>query len=335
MVRGTADHFRDVVTEHLQPGTASSIPIPKPIGLRRWVTMAVALAGVTGLILFQNAEGSIRALDELQLRAPGADKVFHCVEYLAVFLLFETVLNRSAGVPRVWRLLVAGGVAAILSFGDELVQGSVAGRNVELADALANICGVGLGVVLVNRRHHPRLAVGLVIAAVATVGSLAYVTYAQLKDYNRGLLYSRARQYALAREHYQRALAAGLRTSALFNSLGWLEIEAANGDPQKAVAYAERALALQPADADILDTYGWALLHAGRSREALDAMLEAYARKPRMYCIHYHLGMAYRAVGRPAEAIRHFAWQIELMPETVEARLARLALDELDGWVRQ
>ena len=43
---------------------------------------------------------------------------------------------------------------------------------------------------------------------------------------------------------------------------------------------------MSPADADIYDR---ALHHAGRSAEALPYLERAYAAKPNMFCIHYHL----------------------------------------------
>ena len=87
---------------------------------------------------------------------------------------------------------------------------------------------------------------------------------------------------------------------------------------------------MRPGDADFLDTYGWALIHAGESAQALGPLLEAYRKKPSMYCIHFHLGMAYRALGRRAEAETHFRRQTELT-DTREARLARQALAEMNS----
>jgi hypothetical protein len=68
---------------------------------------------------------------------------------------------------------------------------------------------------------------------------------------------------------------------------------------------------MRPGDADYLDTLGWALVQAGQPAE-----------------VHFHLGMAYRALGRRAEAEDHFRRQLELT-NTREARLARQALTEM------
>ena len=103
-------------------------------------------------------------------------------------------------------------------------------------------------------------------------------------------------------------------------------MESGTGDVRAAVDYAARALAATPRDPDVLDTYGWALHHAGRSREALPLLERAFAGKPRMFCIHYHLGEVYTALGDGTRAEWHFREQIRLFPGGSEARRAEQSL---------
>jgi Flp pilus assembly protein TadD len=92
------------------------------------------------------------------------------------------------------------------------------------------------------------------------------------------------------------------------------------------VRYGAIAFAGNPTNPDILDTYGWALHKAGRSREALPLLERARAGKPRMYCIHYHLGEVYAALGDARQAEAHLRDQIRLFPGGAEARRAQSSL---------
>jgi tetratricopeptide (TPR) repeat protein len=78
----------------------------------------------------------------------------------------------------------------------------------------------------------------------------------------------------------------------------------------------------------MLDTYGWALHHAGRNEEALQYLLNAYERHPTMYCIHYHLGVVYLALSRPEKAREHLERQVR-MTGTREAAMATRVLAAL------
>jgi Tfp pilus assembly protein PilF len=227
----------------------------------------------------------------------------------------------------------ATGLALVASLSlaafDESVQRLFPARSVETFDFLANLAGITLGWVVT---HGAARAVRLIATAAAVATSLfvAYDTHVRLIDYSRALEYERRHDFVKAREHYQLALASGMRTATLFNELGWVEIESGVGDPRKAVEYARTALDMQPDNPDVVDTYGWALLHAGRTSEAVAALERAYAASPNMYCIHYHLGRAYLASGRTDEARMHFARQID-KPGTREAVFARQALDRLEA----
>jgi tetratricopeptide (TPR) repeat protein len=92
------------------------------------------------------------------------------------------------------------------------------------------------------------------------------------------------------------------------------------------VTYGGRALRADPQNPDVLDTYGWALHHAGRSPEALPFLERALAGKPRMFCIHFHLGEVYAALGDRERAERHLREQIRRHPGGSEARRAEASL---------
>jgi tetratricopeptide (TPR) repeat protein len=162
--------------------------------------------------------------------------------------------------------------------------------------------------------------VALVAATVAV--AVTANTYRITKDFNRGLLALERGDMTVAYEHLRAAHGAGVRTSGLYNALAWAAIESGAGSPAEAVRLAEESLRLRPGNADALDTYGWALHKSGRSAEALVPLMEALKKKPRMYCIHYHLGAAYLGSGDIVRASGHLQRQIDEQPQTREAMLA-------------
>jgi tetratricopeptide (TPR) repeat protein len=299
------------------------------MGAQRHLMLAgLGVAGLVGYFLLQNLEG--KWINALLLYLPGADKVFHAAEFFVVFV----VCSRLASLIPTHssrRFALAGSVALLFAVGDELQQSLSPNRSVELEDLLANLCGIAVGAVFV--RTDWRLSVRVPVAASAALAVVLLVasSYTRLKDFNRGLLHEKRQQLGLARHAYLRALSSGFESPALFNSLGWVEIESGEGSPAKAVGYAGKAFALRPGDPDVLDTYGWALHHAGRHPEALVYLLRAYDKKPRMFCIHYHLGTVYLAMDQTAKAAVHFRAQIDASPNADETRRAREALAKLGG----
>lgn len=285
--------------------------------------------GLGGLLAFFLAQDLMaRRLSTLMLELPGGDKVFHCLEFFFAFLVLHYLAGRLVERPG-YRLGLALGAGVLLAIGDEALQVFFSARNVDIRDFAANLCGVWLGATFVRADWRPAVRVAGAVAMILVTAGLAIDSYVKLKDYNQGILHERRHEFALARQAYQRAMASGFRSAGLYNGLSWVEIESGEGSPVKAVEYGEEALALSPGNPDVLDTYGWALHHAGRHEEALGLLLEAYDKKPTMFCIHYHLGEVYLALGRSDEAAGHFRKQLVTAPEADETRRAREALAKL------
>ena len=127
------------------------------------------------------------------------------------------------------------------------------------------------------------------------------------------------------------AIDSGFQTAELYNTIAWLDIEFLNADPIETLGYANRAFAMEPDNPDILDTYGWVLVQAGRPREALPFLERANRMRPSIYCINVHLGVAYMKAGDRNRASDHLKRQIELNAVDRWGRSAQLALDELRG----
>jgi tetratricopeptide (TPR) repeat protein len=286
---------------------------------------ACAVAGGIGtLILAQNLFG--REVDAFFLRYPGVDKPLHFLEYFLVVVLVHAALPPTTGHVDP-RIRIALGVGIVLALLDEIVQQFAAARTVDILDVVANFAGISMAWVVLRR---PPLvpAVATTLLAVGAGSYVTWHTHLLLRDYSRALQYERQQDFVRAREHYIRAYVAGLRTPSLLNQLGWVEIESGVGDPQKAVQYARMAHELEPENADILDTYGWALHHAGNQAEALRLLEAAYRKNPEMFCINYHLGAVYLSLSRIAEAERHFRRQLDLTG-TREASMAASALAQM------
>lgn len=76
-----------------------------------------------------------------------------------------------------------------------------------------------------------------------------------------------------------------------------------SGDRARAVAYAAHAYRLMPGNPMMADIYGWTLMRTGmRGPAAVDLLEKAVALSPSMPMLQLHLGQAYAAAGRRAEA---------------------------------
>lgn len=311
------------------PARTQDSPVAGPVGeapRRPWRAAAAVLSGVAGLALLVAAENlEAGRIFNFTLRYPGTDKLAHVGQYALVFLATWWLLGALA-MGRLARAAAGVAIATVLGAGDELFQRFVAHRSFEFADLAANVLGVVLGVGLGPVLPSRRMARSLVAAGVVGAVALATQSYLQLRHFNRGLLYTRQGDLPNALTQYRLALRDGLDSSSFFNELAWIEVESGVGDPHAAVAYAARSLAANPRSPDVLDTYAWALHHTGRSREALPLLERAFADKPQMFCIHYHLAEVYAALGDPVRAERHLREQIRRFPDSREARRAAQSL---------
>jgi tetratricopeptide (TPR) repeat protein len=306
------------------PVTASTQAGAKtPVGLFLAGLVIVVLAVETISIL---AGGPV---DALLLYLPGIDKLLHVLGFLVVYQVCHRLVTRN--VPPSRRVTWAvGAVLLALAAADEIAQGLRSIRTVALADFIASVCGVILGMCWVERKAPsvvPRIAAAMALGLAVFLTSASYYNQHHL---SAAVRLGRAGDRAGARREYQLALESGVRNASLLNELGWLEVEATDGDPWRAVDYASQALSMRPNDPDIQDTYGWALYRAGRNLESLGYLERAYAAKPDMFCINYHLGAVHLALGQPEKAAGYLRRQL-MFPDTVEAARARQLLTWLDG----
>jgi tetratricopeptide (TPR) repeat protein len=286
------------------------------------------MAAVVLVILAENLGAS--SLNRLLLYLPGVDKVLHVLQSALIFAALFYVLRRVPALRRT-RVAIAVGLALGLALFDEGQQQLLGGRNVEPADLMAGGSGVLLGVGLAQRSEWGRAGALCVTVALLAGMFVTYTSYVRTRDYNWGILAEQRSDLVSARNHFLDALKSGMANASLYNELAWTELESGMGDAAKAVEYAKRSLEMRPGDADTLDTYGWALHRAGRSKDAIAPLLAALQKDPRIYCIHYHLGAAYLGSGNVQAARVHLQRQIEDQPHTKEAGHAAALLQGLSG----
>jgi tetratricopeptide (TPR) repeat protein len=284
----------------------------------------VAVIGVFAVAIVLIAANLLGVeLNAFFVSLPGIDKAAHVVAYAFAFACIHSATGYRIHDPRT-RVAVTAVAGLALSLTDELLQTLAPGRNVELYDLVADWAGLTIGWVL-TARPSARLAAVATTVAIASAAFVAHDTYTRLIDYSRAIQAERKHDFAGARVHYERALANGLHTAAVYNGIAWVTVESGTGSPLEAVEYGRKAFELEPDNPDILDTYGWALHRAGRSREGLPHLLRAFDLKPAMFCIHYHLGETYQALGDTALAEKHLEAQVALKG-TREAELAAQTL---------
>lgn len=125
---------------------------------------------------------------------------------------------------------------------------------------------------------------------------------------------------------YEQVLAVSPANVQVLNNLAVLYEEA--GDP-RALATAKRAYDLAPQRPEMVDTYGWALVRAGRLQEGLPLLQQAHVMAPQHPEIAFHVGSALLTAGRGGEARPILERVVREHPGTPSATEAEALLKQL------
>lgn len=98
---------------------------------------------------------------------------------------------------------------------------------------------------------------------------------------------------------------------------------------QQALELYERALALQPNDAEALTGLGYCYLDLDAAPAATQEFGKALAANPRYSDAHIGIAEAYRARNQKRDAVKHYQRYLELAPDGPEAEVAKRALKDL------
>ena len=135
------------------------------------------------------------------------------------------------------------------------------------------------------------------------------------------------KDYAKAREAYEKLLALNPNFVPALNNLSYLYAEQFN-QPDKAYELAQKARTLDPGNAAVADTLGWAAYKRGDYSQALTLLQESAGKLGANAEIQYHLGMAHYMMAQADAARAAFQSAIATpgdFPSKAEAQ-SRLAL---------
>lgn len=144
-------------------------------------------------------------------------------------------------------------------------------------------------------------------------------------------IHEQGKNYAAARENYERVVAINPRLGVALNNLAYLYSEQF-GEIDKAFELAQRARELFPREPHLADTLGWVLHRKRQYPWALTLLLESAEKLPNSPDVQYHLGMTHYMMGEEKLARAALERAIALDPKFSginEARtsLAVLAMD--------
>jgi tetratricopeptide (TPR) repeat protein len=118
-----------------------------------------------------------------------------------------------------------------------------------------------------------------------------------------GILHESLKDYAAAKQTYEKILATNPNFSAALNNLAYIYAER---DPfkdlDKAYQTADRARQLLPNDPAAADTLGWILYKRGEYSRALGLLQESASKLPNEAEIQFHLGMTHYMLGHDGAA---------------------------------
>jgi len=131
-----------------------------------------------------------------------------------------------------------------------------------------------------------------------------------------------------AARKYLHVLAISGNNPLVLNNLAYLYADG-YGTKEESVKLAERALALDPHNAGIMDTLGYALMKNGHLNDARKTLEQAVSLRPGNPTINYHLALTYQALGEKGPAAEQLRKALQ-SGEFAEARQARSLLSQLN-----
>jgi tetratricopeptide (TPR) repeat protein len=116
-----------------------------------------------------------------------------------------------------------------------------------------------------------------------------------------GTIHERLKQYAAARDAYEKVVSINANFAPALNNLAVLYSEHL-GQLDNAYDLAKKATELVPNEPHMVDTLGWILFKKGRYRNALQELEVSASKLPELPPIQFHLGMTHYMLGEDGPA---------------------------------
>jgi len=132
-----------------------------------------------------------------------------------------------------------------------------------------------------------------------------------------------------ARKFFEQAVSINPATASVAaNNLAWDYAEN-GGNLDEALQLAQRAKSQMPQSSSVNDTLGWVYYKKGLSSLAVSSFKDAVKLDAANPMLHYHLGLAYIADGKSADAEKALKEALRLNPQFASAQDAKLRLATL------
>ncbi len=275
----------------------------------------------------------VDSINDILLHFPGLDKLVHFFEHFFLVLGMYFVMTKiGKEYSHSIRLAAAFSCSIFFSIIDETHQTYIAGRSFELADLASNTFGSIAGITVISyHRLKPAIWILSILSLLLSITYITYESFTKEKHFKIGMRLEKESKFRQARKQYVLALEAGNKNAALYNSIAWLDLEFLDGDPSKALKFAQKAVSLRNDNPNYLDTLGRALLDNGRVQDALIILVKAYEMNPDIYSINLHLGSAYYSLGELDNAMLHFKQQVQINPDDRFGLKAKVALGKIEN----
>lgn len=284
----------------------------------------------TGFILLANYNADHILM--LSLEYPGMDKAAHFIVHIILVTCLYGLCRKLWPLLKTSHCLLAVFILSLfLGLIDELQQLFISNRDFNPEDLLANTCGALSAVILITVGKERILVSALMLSVpLATMYLLTQHTRDSSLYYSAGLIHIKNKNYSAARQEFLNAISHNEQLPALFNELAWIEMEHLQTDPAISLNYTQRAISAEPDNANFMDTHGWALFLNGHYQQALGYLRASYQSDKKIYCINYHLGATYHALGMHSQAMYHLQAQLTMNNHDRFAQRSKKLLEKLN-----
>ena len=128
-------------------------------------------------------------------------------------------------------------------------------------------------------------------------------------------------------ELYEQVLEVRPKDIVVLNNLAWASHQLGRAN---ALQYAEQAYRLATDNPAVIDTLGWLLVQADKTRRGVDLLRQAVELAPHMSEIRYHLAVGLHRSGKDGEARSELKRALAVSADFAESNKARALLTELE-----